>query len=324
VISHGYKLEVFMKIITEIYIGIDISKDTCDVHMYPLNRSFTIKNSRSDMNKLLKEFSSYKIVRIACEATGGYEKLLFKVFKAHNYDLWIVDPRRIKGFIIASGCKSKTDKSDAQKIAEFAFKNVPEYSAIKKTETQEFLLALVNRKSDLMRILAAEKTRLIQPSHSPSVANIQQHINFLEKGIKKIEKHIQKLIQEDNVLNKKSCFLESIPGIGKGTAALLLSFVPELGHLANKQISALIGLAPYDHQSGKYDGKKKIYGGRSIPRNALYMCAVTAIRYNAILKSFYERLIAGKKPFKVAIVAVMHKLIIFANSLLKKGEMYTA
>ena len=116
-------------------------------------------------------------------------------------------------------------------------------------------------------------------------------------------------------------FLASIPGIGFASAALLLSHVPELGNISNRKIAALIGVCPYDNESGRYKGKKSIRGGRVAPRNNLYMCALTTIKYNLILKSFYDRLIENKKPFKVAIVAVMHKLIVLANSLLKKGEL---
>ena len=123
---------------------------------------------------------------------------------------------------------------------------------------------------------------------------------------------------------KKSDLLVSIPGIGKATAALLISFVPELGKINNQQISALVGVCPYTRESGNYKGKRFIQAGRVVPRNALYMCALTTIKYHLPLKDFYNRLIANKKPFKVAIVAIMRKLIVIANSILKKGELCKA
>lgn len=154
-----------------------------------------------------------------------------------------------------------------------------------------------------------------------SLANIKKVIAFLEKEIKSIDLLVQELIRQDVDLSVKSTYLESIPGIGKTSAAVLLSFVPELGKLNNKQIAAITGLCPYDRSSGKHTGKKYIRGGRIVPRNALYMCALSTIKYYLPMKIFYNRLIANNKPFKVAMVAVMHKLIIIANTILKKGTL---
>ncbi len=311
-----------MKTISKVYVGVDVSKDTLDIHFHPTERFFKIANSKEGIRKLIKELNKYNIEQIACEATGGYEKLLAQLLRKSPYTLWIVDPRRIRGFIIATGCKSKTDKIDAQKIAEFASKNSLDYKVIIKTEHQERLQALVNRKQDLTKFLAAEKTRLQHPSHQLCILGIKKFIKVFGKEIKKIDQQIQNLIENNDKLHVKSKQIESIPGIGKATAALLVSFVPELGQLNNGQISAIVGLCPFDNSSGKYKGKKFIRGGRIVPRNALYMCALTAIKCNPILKQFYDQLRAREKPFKVALIAVMHKLIMFANSLLKKGEMY--
>lgn len=307
--------------VSKVYLGVDVSKNSLDIYIHPLGKFFKIANSAPAIKKFAKELVKFDIAEIACEATGGYEKLLAKILKQSSYNLWIIDPRRIKGFIVASGCKGKTDKIDAQKIAEFTSKNSKDYEAISKTEVQDNLQALVNRKKDLIKFLAAEKTRLKHPSHALYVSSIKKLIKIFEREIKAIDQQIQTLIKKDNKLSTNVKLLESIPGIGQASAALLLSFVPELGKLSNRKISALVGVCPYDNQSGKYKGKKFIRGGRAIPRNALYMCALTTIKYDLILKQFYDRLIAKKKPFKVAIVAVMHKLIILANAVLKKGKL---
>ena len=309
-----------MNNVSKVYIGVDVSKDHLDVYIYPLSRFFKVKNSKSEIQKLIADLSKYDIARIGCEATGGYEKLLAQILQQNNHFLWIIDPRRIKGFIIAQGCKSKTDKIDAKKIAEFLPQNSQNFEIINKSENQEKLQAFINRKHDLIKFLAAEKTRLKHPSHILSISSIKKLIKILENEIKMIEKPIQRLINNDNILNSKSKILESIPGIGKASAAVLLAYVPELGILNNSKISALVGVCPYNNESGKYKGKAFIKGGRRMPRNMLYMCSLTTIKYNYILKKFYDRLVEKKKPFKVAIVAVMHKLIILANSLLKKGE----
>jgi transposase len=247
--------------------------------------------------------------------------LLAQLLKKSSFNLWIVDPRRIKGFIVASGCKGKTDRIDSQKIAEFISKNSPNYTTINKSENVDKLRALASRKDDLTNILAAEKTRLKHPSHALCVSSIKKLAKTLKREIVLIERKIIKLIQSDESLNAKSTYLKSIPGIGQASAAVLLSFVPELGELSSKKVSALVGLCPYDNSSGKYQGKKFIRGGRMVPRNTLYMCALTTIKYHFPLKQFYDRLIEAKKPFKVAIVAVMHKLIIIANAILKERKL---
>lgn len=307
--------------ISKAYVGVDISKNSLDIHIYPFGRSFKIYNSKGDIQKFIGQLQHYDIATIGCEATGGYEKTLCKLLKDNSYDLWIIDPRRIKGFIVASGCKGKTDKIDAKKIAEFVCQNTKDYDSIGKTENQEQLQSLVNRKNDLIKFLVAEKTRLQHPSHMFSLSSIKKLIEILEGEVKIVDKQIKSLIASDKELARKSVILESIPGIGAASAAALLSFVPELGKISNSKIAALVGVCPYDNASGTYTGKKSIRGGRLVPRNMLYMCALTTIKHNLILKSFYDRLIENKKPFKVAIVAVMRKLIVLANSLLKKGEL---
>jgi transposase len=308
----------------KVHIGVDISKNNLDVYIYPIGKSFKIANSEPAIKKFIRGLADYDIEQIVCEATGGYEKLFAQLSKENSYSCWIIDPRRIKGFIIASGCKSKTDKIDAQKIAEFSAKNSMDYEAVPKSKNQEQLQAFVNRKNDLTKFLAAEKTRLKHPSHALCLSSIRKVTKALEREIKVIDKQIIKLVSSDAELHEKAKFLESIPGIGRSSAALLLSHVPELGKLSNNKISALIGVCPYNRESGTYKGKGFIRGGRATPRNALYMCALTAIKYHLPLKAFYDRLIANKKPFKVVIVAVMRKIIIIANSILRKGELCKA
>jgi transposase len=310
-----------MNSISKAYIGVDISKDSLDICIYPLNKFFKIANTKDNITRFIKQITQYEVAAIACEATGSYEKLLARICNKHGYNLWVIDPRRIKGFIIASGCKSKTDKIDAQKIAQFAAQNIGDHKIVIKTETQEKLQSFVNRKADLTAILGMEKTRLKQPAHMLSLSSIKKMIKVLETEIKNIDYKIKTLMDQDSELSLKTTLLESIPGIGKHSAAVLLAHVNELGLVNKRQISALVGVCPYDRSSGKYKGKKFIRGGRRVPRNALYMCALTTIKYNLIFKKFYDRLIEKGKPFKVAIIAVMHKLIILANALLKKGEL---
>ena len=148
-ISNVYKQEECMKNIAKVYIGVDISKDELDISVYPTGESFKIPNDKPGIKKFIRFLTKHGVAQIACEATGGYEKLLAQLLQKSSYPLWIVDPRRIKGFIVASGCKSKTDKNDAKKIAEFAAKNSPDFAVINKSECHDSLAALINRKNDL-------------------------------------------------------------------------------------------------------------------------------------------------------------------------------
>lgn len=307
--------------VSKIYVGVDISKDNLDICIEPLGKSFKIANTQDAIEKFVKKLPKCDEIKIACESTGGYEKLLDQILSKHGIDLWIIDPRRIKGFIVSKNCKSKTDKIDASKIAQFVMQNCEDYKQIKKSEQEQKLRALVDRKQDLTVILAAEKTRLQHPSHSLSIKSIKEMMEYLKKQIKSIDTQVEELIKLDEDLNKKSELLVSIPGIGQATAAILLSSLPELGKIENHQIASLVGVAPYTRESGNFKGKSFVSGGRAIPRRALYMCALTTIKYHLPLKVFYDRLISNKKPFKVAMVAVMRKLIIIANVILRKGEM---
>jgi transposase len=310
-----------MNNLAEAYCGVDVSKAHLDIYIYPNGKSFKIENSKTDIDKFAREYlAGQNVKRITCEATGGYEGLLKSTFKEHGHNVWIVDPKRIKAFRVASGLKSKSDKIDAKMIAEFSVKNAPDYETVGKTENQNMLHALNARKKDLTNMLAEEKTRLQHPVHQASKTSIQRLLKVFEKEIKSLEQQIKDLVKQDNDLNKKAELLESIPGIGFATAALLISSVPELGTLDKKEIAALIGVCPFDNSSGTFNGKRFIRGGRMEPRNALYMCALTTIKYHLPLKTFYDRLIAAGKMFKVAIVAVMRKLIIIANTILKRGE----
>ena len=172
-----------MKNISQVFLGVDISKNTLDIYIHPIGKFFKIANSETDIKKFVKELAEYNVAQIACEATGGYEKLLAQLLKRSSYNLWIVDPRRIKGFIVASGCKSKSDKIDAKKIAEFASTNSPSYTVISRDENIDLLRALANRKNDLTKFLAVEKTRLKHPSHALCVSSIKKLSKTLQRAI---------------------------------------------------------------------------------------------------------------------------------------------
>ena len=277
-----------MSTLSQVFIGVDISKNSLDIFIHPLGLSHKIDNTKKAISAFVEQLSEYHVVQTVCEATGGYEKPLVQVLQKNSYDCWVVDPRRIKGFITATGCKAKTDKIDAQRIAEFAVQYALEYTIIKKSRNEEILQALVSRKGDLTQYLASEKARLKHPAHELSTTSIEKMIAILEQAIKDIDHQIEKHLLRDDELSKKVDLLTSIPGIGKATAALLVSSIPELGQLPNNKIAALTGLCPYTRESGLFKGKRFIRGGRMAPRNALYMCALTTIKYHLPLKEFYD------------------------------------
>jgi len=308
-----------MKKITDIFVGVDVSKHFLDIFLYPKNEYFRVTNSYEGVHKLLQTLAMHSIKRIACESTGGYENLLLDLCKQANYEIWQVDPRRIKAFIISEGIRAKTDKIDAKMIALFAAKKEPRYTKQTISLNHYKLRALIQRRTDLVGMASMEKKRLNGPTGLYCKKNIENILSILDEHINTLDAEIQKLIDEDDDMNNRKEILESIPGIGKVTAASLIAHMPELGTIENKQAAALIGVAPYTKQSGTYKGHEMIGGGRLAPRCALYMAALAACRYNPIMKNFYNRLRnAGKKP-KVAVVAVMNKLIVTINAMCKKN-----
>jgi transposase len=311
--------------LTKIFVGVDISKDSLDVHLLPEKKYFRVQNDTSGLQKLMQNLSEYTVARIVCEASGGYETLLIRTLSQANYPIWLIEPKRIKAFIASEGIKAKTDKIDAAMIALFAQqKELSEQTRIKVSKLNEELLKeLVKYKNNLTGIAAQEKTRMNHPQAIFCKEKMQQHIAFLNEQIEKVEKEIEQLIKSDDDWQQKQTIITSMPGAGKSTASALIAFMPELGKIGNKQAAALAGLVPYTKESGTYTKTATIREGRPLPRKALYMSALSAIQHNQDFKIFYNRLReSGKKP-KVAIVAVMRKFIVLANVLLTENRTWT-
>lgn len=307
-----------MENITKTYVGVDISKDQLDTYLYPTGKAASFANSKEGIADLIELLSAYEVIQIVCESTGGYEDLMLKMLRASDYKVWQVEPNRIKSFIRSKGKKAKTDAIDARMIALFSAQEIQEHEHVQYDENHELLRDLVKRKKDLIEMVVAEKHRLKHPSCIFCAPEIRAHIDFMSKQITELEDKIQDLINKNDDLHKKVKIIESVPGVGKATAAMLVAEMPELGTIENKKAAALIGVAPYTQQSGQYRGKSFISGGRSVVRSAVYMAALVASRYNPAMKEFYCRLCkVGKKPPKVALVAVMRKLITILNTMIK-------
>ncbi len=311
-----------MSKVSKVDVGVDISKKHLDFCFHQVGKAIRVPNSMEGLNKLKSLLVQYEIGQVVCESTGGYESLMCKELRNSKYKVWCVEPRRIKAFIASEGIRAKTDKIDAKMIALFASQKQCSYEPNQRSESNEKLKNFVALKAS-MTVWAAElKTQLHQAADSECLKYLTKNLRFLEKQIESLSKQIDALIEGDSDFKNKAKIITSIPGIGSGTAEMFLAALPEMGKVNNKAAAALVGVAPYIKQSGCYKGQAHISGGRSMLRSIIYMAALTAIKYNSKLVAFYQRLIAAGKKFKIAIVAVMRKLVTYMNTLVRKGELW--
>lgn len=309
-----------MKTLAKVYVGVDISKAYMDIYIHPCAKTLHVENSEKGIVYLLKFLATFDVQQIVCEASGGYQKLLILMAEKAGYKTWEVDPKRIKAFIESEGVKIKTDKNDAKMIALFSAQKIRSYEAYKPSDAVIKLRALVTRRDQLIKMLSNEKKHLQQAVSEEGKKLIKKHMKYLENMISSIDLSIDKIIKSDTKLSQKAEIMVSVPGIGPVTTSILLAVLPECGTLDNKQIASLAGVAPYTKQSGIYKGHSSIAGGRSLVRRAIYMAALTAAHCKTPFRDFYQRLRNRGKPAKVALVAVMRKIIVILNVLLKKQE----
>lgn len=309
-----------MNNITKIFVGVDISKNYLDVALNPINQYFRVSNDEIGISKIVKKLCEYEVIRIACEASGGYEKLMLKELRKLGYIVELIDPKLVRYFILSKKVKAKTDKIDASMIALYTASNEPEYCQIMRSEQLEELRDLVRMRYNFVEDAARQKKRLKQVSTIESKKFMENHIDYIEQQVQMVDAQIKILIKNNEQFNKKIKILKSIPGIGDITASALIAEMSELGTIKNKQAAALLGVAPYDKQSGSSASPSKISGGRFIIRKIVYMGALSASHSKGKFGEFYKRLKDKGKKAKVCIVAVMNKIITTANALIKKGE----
>ena len=299
-----------------VFVGIDVSKNTFDFFIRPEGKkTLSLPYSGAGIRELIAQLKEFNVVCVTLEATGGYETVLAAELALH-FPIAIVNPRVIRDFAKATNRLAKNDAIDALVIAHYAEVLRPHLTTLPDADARAFA-ALAARRSQLVDMRTAESNRL-QTAPTPKVASsIRKLLVFLEKQILEIEQQIQDAITNSPIWKEKDELLQSVKSIGAITSHKLLAEIPELGSANRGQITALAGLAPYDHDSGKFKGKRCISGGRAPVRSALYMATLNAVRFNPVIKTFYQRLIADGKAFKVAMTACMRKLLCIINMILK-------
>jgi transposase len=307
--------------VRQLHVGIDVSKRTLDVCLLPAEasqgESFTISNDQEGLDQLLGRLEGAGTELVVLEATGRYERLAASSIAAAGIPVAVVNTRQARDFAKAIGSLAKTDKIDAFVLARFARAVEPTPSVISDEEAQ-FLQALLARRRQILGMLVAENNRLqIAPGFAPLQKRIRAHIKWLEKELSRADFDLDEAIEASAAFKENEALLKSIPGVGPVLARTLLAELPELGKLTHKRLCALVGVAPFNRDSGQRSGKRGVWGGRAPVRAALYMGALVATRHNPVIKEFYERLLAVGKPKKVALVACMRKLFSILNALMR-------
>jgi len=301
---------------SETFIGIDVSKQQLEVAAYQSDYQFRCANKVSAFGALVAELISWRPALIVLEATGGLETRVVNTLQGAGLPVVVVNPRQVRDFARALGQLAKTDRLDARVLAHFAAAIKPPLRPLKAKEQQE-LDALTGRRRQLVEILADEKNRRAAAATDTVRDQIKEHIDWLEDCIAELDKQIKMLLQTSPRWQVKDQILQSVPGIGPVASFSMLADLPELGLLNRQQISKLVGVAPLNRDSGQQRGTRHIYGGRARLRRVLYMAALTASRHNPRLKAFYQKLRANHKPFKVAIIACMRKLLAIINVMIR-------
>lgn len=298
------------------YVGIDVSEGTLDVWLYPMDVLRSFENSNAGIAALIKYFKPYNVAKIVIEATGNLEYECAYALQSKGYQVAVMNPQFTAAFRTMRGKFIKTDAEDAQMLALFAHKMDPQVSLLPNTQEKK-LKDLASRRRQLISMIVAERNRLRRTKDVDACNSIKRIIAVLEDEKMEAVEQLLSLI-EDNAQHKGNYdLLLTIPGIGPAVAATLITELPELGQLKSKQIASLVGVAPHANESGKSARKSKTKGGRKCARSALYMAALTGSRSNSALSTFYQRLVNEGKPKKLALVAVMRKLIIIANNIIK-------
>lgn len=306
------------------FVGIDVSKDSLELAMDEKGKTQCLSNNEDGVVKLLAAIKSAggNIGAVVLEATGGFERLAAVALCRAGLPVMVINPRQARDFAKAMGHLAKTDAIDARVLSHFAcmlYQSDRRERLLMKLPdaNQESLQGLVIRRKQLIQMHVAEENRLAL-SNKRQRKSIETVLKLLKKELAIIDHDIDGQLKEH--FAEKIALFKGFKGIGVGTQASLMAALPELGSLSHEQVGKLVGVAPLNCDSGKHKGKRITWGGRADVRSMLYMATMSAIRFNAVIKPFYERLLAKGKPKKVAIVACMHKILIILNAIVKSNK----
>jgi transposase len=290
-----------------IWVGIDVCKPRLDVAIRPSGEVLSVANDEAGVKQLTKVLRKWLPQLIVLEATGGYERAAASSLMKAGLAVAVVNPQQVRSFARAVGKLAKTDPIDANILAHFGEAVQPPVRPV-ADQHQEQIGQLVTRRRQLVEMMVAERNRQVSSSGSVQ-RDVDATLRFLQTRLEKIDKEIQALTSEHPEWRLKAELLDTVPGVGSVFISSMIADLPELGSLNRKQVAALVGVAPFNNDSGSWKGRRRIWGGRSHLRSLLYMCVISGIRCNQKIQAFYRRLLAAGKPPKVAIVACMRKLL---------------
>ena len=299
-----------------LFVGIGISADNLDVAVLPGSDSWRVPNDAEGIASLVEHFARLQPTLVAVEATGGYEAPVAAELATADIPVAVVNPRQVRDFARSTGKLAKTDSIDAMVLAHFAKALRPTPRPIPDAQDRE-LRSLLARRRQLVQMQTAERNRLARATLSVKL-RIQTHLAWLKDELKDLDRDLGDSLRSTPIWNDKDELLKTVPGVGKNLSLTLIAELPELGSLNRYQIAALVGVAPFNRDSGSFRGHRSVWGGRASVRAALYMSTLVATRFNPLIKTFYDRLCAKGKPKKVALAACMRKLLTILNVMVNR------
>lgn len=299
---------------SEVFVGIDVAKDRLDVYLRPAGEAFVVARDDDGLADLTERLCRLPVALVVLEATGGLQLRVAGALAAAELPLAVVNPRQVRDFARATGRLAKTDRLDAEAIARFAEAVRPEPRPL-ANDDQQRLAALIARRRQLVEMRVAEKNRRQQAGNPRLRRELDEHIAWLAKAIEGIDRDLDQAVKQSPAWRVEENLLQSVPGVGPVLSRTLMAEVPELGRLTRRQIAALIGLAPFNRDSGTWRGRRTVWGGRAEVRATLYMATVAAVRVNPVISAMYRRLTKAGKPAKVALTACMRKLLTILNAI---------
>jgi len=308
------------------FLGIDVAKAELVVAVRPSGERWAVANDERGLRTLVERVRRDAPALIVLEATGGYELLCAAALASAGLPVVVANPRQVRDFAKATGQLAKTDRIDADLLALFAERVRPAVRALPGADVQE-LDALLTRRRQLLEMLGAERNRLGQVfgrGKQPVKKSLKAHIAFLERELRTTDTDLTAMIRRSPAWRERDDLLQSVPGVGPVLSRTLLAELPELGRLSRREVAKLVGIAPLSRDSGTLRGRRFVQGGRASVRAVLYMAALVATKRNAVIRAFYQRLVAAGKPKKLALVACMRKLLTILNAMARTGERWSA